>query len=131
MILRCLIYRFLVRRNYLQGERSRGRYTNESYISLRNQGKFLGWRELFVTDVYIVVAPIFDFNTEIATLGESPNPSMVLEFDMAVSTWRFRERTETFVDLPQVDCVSVKGTRDAREKERKLETKSRAGNGRL
>ena len=131
MILRCLIYRFLVRRNYLQGERSRGRYTNESYISLRNQGEFLGWRELFVTDVYIVVAPIFDFNTEIATLGESPNPSMVLEFDMAVSTWRFRERTETFVDLPQVDCVSVKGTRDAREKERKLETKSRAGNGRL
>ena len=78
----------------------------------------MGWRELLV-DVHIVIAVIFDFITEIATLGESPNPSMFLEFDMAVSKWRKRERTETFVDLPQV------------EKERKLETKSRARNGRL
>ena len=130
MILRCLIRRFLVRRNYLQGERSRGRYTNELYISLRNQGEFWGWRELLV-NVHIVVAPIFDFITEIATLGESPNPSMFLEFDMAVSKWRLRERRKTFVDLPQVDCVSAESARDAREKERKLETTSRARNGRL
>ena len=90
----------------------------------------MGWRELLV-NVHIVVAPIFEFITEIATLGENPNPPIFLEFDMAVSTWRFRKRTETFVDLPQVDCVSAEGARDAREKERKLETKSRARNGRL
>ena len=130
MILRWLIRRFLVRRNYLQGERSRGRYTNELYISLRNQRGFLGWRELLV-NVHIVVAPIFDFIAEIATLGESPNPSIFLEFDVTVLTWRFRNQTETFVDLPQVDCVSAEGARDAREKERKLETTSRARNGRL
>lgn len=128
MILRCLIRRLLVLRNYLQGERSRGRYTNE--LLACNAGEFLGWRELLV-DVHIVIAVIFDFITEIATLGESPNPSMFLEFDMAVSKWRKRERTETFVDLPQVDCVSAESARDAREKERKLETKSRARNGRL
>ena len=123
MILRCLI-----RRNYLQGERSRGRYTNE--LLAYNAGEFLGWRELLV-DVHIVIAVIFDFITKIATLGESPNLSMFLEFDMAVSKWGKRERSETFLDLPQVDCVSAESARDAREKERKLETKSRARNGRL
>lgn len=84
-----------------------------------------------LVDVHIVIAVIFDFITKIATLGESPNPSMFLEFDMAVSKWGKRERSETFVDLPQVDCVSAESARDAREKERKLETKSRARNGRL
>ena len=100
MILRCLIRRFLVGRNYLQGERSRGWYTYE--LLACNAEEFLGRRELLV-NVHIVVAPIFDFITEIATVGESPNPSIFLEFDMAVSTWRLRKRTETFVDLPQVD----------------------------
>ena len=91
----------------------------------------MGWRELLV-DVHIVIAVIFDFITEITTLGESPNPSIFfLEFDMAVSKWRLRERTKTFLDLPQVDCVSAESARDAREKERKLETTSRARNGRL
>lgn len=129
MILRSLLRRLLVRRNHLQGERSRGRYTNE--LLAYNAGEFLGWRELLV-DVHIVIAVIFDFITEITTLGESPNPSIFfLEFDMAVSKWRLRERTKTFLDLPQVDCVSAESARDAREKERKLETKSRARNGRL
>ena len=129
MILRSLLRRLLVRRNHLQGERNRGRYTNE--LLAYNAGEFLGWRELLV-DVHIVIAVIFDFITEITTLGESPNPSIFfLEFDMAVSKWRLRERTKTFVDLPQVDCVSAESARDAREKERKLETKLRARNGRL
>ena len=88
----------------------------------------MGWRELLV-DVHIVIAVILDFITEIATIGESPNPSMFLEFDTAVSKWRLRERTKTIVDLPQVDCVSAESARDAREKERKLETTSRARNG--
>ena len=113
MILRSLLRRLLVRRNHLQGERSRGRYTNE--LLAYNAGEFLGWRELLV-DVHIVIAVIFDFITEIATLGESPNPSMFLEFDMAVSKWRLRVRRKTFVDLPQVDCVSAESARDARER---------------
>ena len=123
-----LIRRLLVRRNYLQGERSRGRYSNK--LLACNAGEFLGWRELLL-DVHIVIAVIFDFITKIATLGESPNPSMFLEFDTAVSKWRLRERTKTFVDLPQIDCVSAESSRDARQKERKLETKSRARNGLL
>ena len=130
MIFRCLIRRFLVRRNYLQSERSRGRYTNE-LLACAIKGNFWAGELELLVNVHIVVAPIFDFITEIATLGESPNPSIFLEFDMTVLTWRFRKQTETFVDLPQVDCVSAEGARDAREKERKLETTSRARNGRL
>lgn len=103
-------------------------YTNK--LLAYNAGEFLGWREL-VVDVHIVIAVILDFITEIATLRESPNPSMFLEFDTAVSKWRLRERTKTFVDLPQIDCVSAESSRDARQKERKLETKSRARNGLL
>ena len=83
MILRSLLRRLLVRRNHLQGEMSRGRYTNE--LLAYNAGEFLGWRELLV-DVHIVIAVIFDFITEITTLGESPNPSIFFWN----SIWRFQ-----------------------------------------